>query len=60
MKVKDLIKELEKQNQEKEVFIQQGEEYDYMSVYTVKEMDIINMNSIYEDEEINAIVIKYQ
>ena len=57
MKVKDLIIELQKQDPEKEVMIQQGEDYDYMAIYTVKELEIIDMTS--DDEEITAVVIDY-
>lgn len=60
MKVKDLINELLKHDQQKEVFIQQGEEYDYMKVYSIKEKQLNNLDSIDEDEIINAVVIKYQ
>ena len=61
MKVKDLIKQLEKQDPEKEVFIQQGEEQDYMTVYTVRECEIIPEDFIHReiDEVVNAVVIDY-
>jgi hypothetical protein len=60
MKVKDLIEELKKQDPEKEVMIQQGEEYDYMTVYTVKTKEVVGMlsNDI-EDNVIEAVVIEY-
>ena len=54
MKVKDLIKSLQKQDPEKEVMIQQGEEFDYMSVHTVKEMYVD-----VDEEMILSVVIKY-
>jgi len=55
MKVKELILELLNQDQEKEVMIQQGEEFDYMAVYTIKEKELI----FDIDEEITAVVIEY-
>jgi hypothetical protein len=60
MKVKQLIAELQKQDPEKEVMIQQGEEYDYMAVYTVKEKEL--SDATYDDDEdltIKAVVIEY-
>ena len=60
MKNKDLIHELQKLDPDKEVMIQQGEDYDYMAVYSVKEKEVINMESTDDDEEISAIVIEYQ
>jgi len=59
MKVKDLIKELQKQDPEKEVMIQQGEEADYMKAYTVKVKDLVDMNDIIDDGIIQAVVIEY-
>ena len=59
MKVKDLIKELEKQDPEKEVMIQQGEEFDYMVAYTVKEKDLVDMINVVDDGIIQAVVIEY-
>ena len=55
MKVKDLIKELEKQDPEKEVMIQQGEDYDYAEAMLVEIQELVNM----EDEEITAVVINF-
>lgn len=63
MKVKELIELLKQQDPEKEVFIQQGEEYDYMTVCTVKGKEIRNADEDDEDNEdfiIDAIVIEYQ
>lgn len=57
MTVKQLITELQKHNPEKEVYIQQGEEYEYMTVYTVREKAIFD---VHEDNEINIVVIEYQ
>lgn len=38
--------------------IQQGEEYDYMVAYSVKEKDLVDMNDV--DEGIfTAVVIEY-
>jgi len=59
MKVKDLIKELQKQNPEKEVMIQQGEEFDYMKAYTVKEVELWDENAPEEEDNIDVVVIEY-
>ena len=60
MKVKELIEMLQKQDPEKEVFIQQGEEYDYMRVYSVREKELLDVDGIEEDDEvIKAVVIEY-
>jgi len=59
MKVKELIQILQKQDPEKEVMIQQGEEYDYMTVHSVKEKDLIDMDDLTEDGEITAVVLQY-
>ena len=56
MKVKELIELLKKQNPEKEVMIQQGEDYDYMHAYFVREI-LIDMDEA--DELIEAVVIEY-
>jgi hypothetical protein len=61
MKVKELIELLQGQDPEKEVFIQQGEEVDYMVVYSVREKELINDDEWSNDdaEEIKAVVIEY-
>jgi len=59
MKVKDLIEELKKQDPEKEVMIQQGEEYDYMKAYTVKLAELWDVNSVQDDDTMNVVVIEY-
>ena len=59
MKVKDLIKELQKQDPEKEVMIQQGEEFDYMKAYTVKEVELWDANAPEEDDTMDVVVIEY-
>ena len=59
MKVRDLIEELKKQDPEKEVMIQQGEEYDYMKAYTVKLAELWDMNSVQDDDIMNVVVIEY-
>lgn len=61
MRVKDLIKELQKQDPEKEVMIQQGEEFDYMKAYTVKEKDLVNMDEITDGDDgvLSVVVIEY-
>ena len=59
MKTKELINLLKKQDPDKEVLIQQGEEWDYMKAYSVEELEIFDMDGIEEDEIIDAVVIKY-
>ena len=59
MKVKDLIKELQKQDPEKEVMIQQGEEFDYMKAYTVKDVELWDANAPEEDDTMDVVVIDY-
>ena len=59
MKVKELIELLKKQDPEKPVMIQQGEEFDYMDVYSVKEQDVVHEDSD-DDSPIVAVVIEYQ
>lgn len=59
MKVKELIQLLSKQDPEKKVMIQQGEEYDYMLAYSVKEKDLIDMDNIVDDSIVTAVVIEY-
>jgi hypothetical protein len=56
MKVKDLIEQLKKQDPEKDVMIQQGEEFDYMLAHSVKVMELADEE---EEENIEAVVIKY-
>ena len=56
MKVKELIDLLSKQDPEKEVMIQQGEEYEYMIAYSVKEMDLVDWD---HDNVITVVVIEY-
>lgn len=58
MKVKDLIEQLKKQDPEKDVMIQQGEEFDYMLAHSVRVIELADCLS--EDEEnIEAVVIQY-
>jgi len=59
MKVKELIDLLSKQDPEKEVMIQQGEEYDYMVAYTVKEATLCDANAPEEDDTMDVVVIEY-
>jgi hypothetical protein len=59
MKVKDLILLLAQHPLEKEVFIQQGEEYDYMRAYSVKEKTLIDADSVDNNFETDAVVIEY-
>lgn len=60
MKVKELIELLKKHDPEKEVMIQQGEEYDYMTVHRVRAKTVYDADSITVEETIKAIVIEYQ
>ena len=59
MKVKELIKILSKHDPEKEVMIQQGEEYDYMVAYSVKEKVLSDMDYVVDDGIVKAVVIEY-
>lgn len=59
MKVIELIELLKKQDPEKEVMIQQGEEYDYMIAHSVKEKELIDMDDAIDDGIISAVVIEY-
>jgi hypothetical protein len=58
MKVKELIDQLKNQDPEKEVMIQQGYDWDYMTVHTVREEEILDMDGV-NDEIIKAVVIEY-
>ena len=57
MKVKEMIAELLKHDQDKQVMIQQGEEQDYMLAYTIKEKELADTNSV--DDMREVIVIEY-
>jgi hypothetical protein len=59
MKVKELIALLSKQDAEMPVMIQQGEDYQYMRVYSVKEKDLVDADNVVEDGVITAVVIEY-
>lgn len=59
MKVKELIAELQKQDPEKVVMIQQGEEFDYMKAYTVNEVELWDANAPEEDDTMDVVVINY-
>ena len=59
MEVKELIAELQKQDPEKEVMIQQGEEFDYMKAYTVKEAELWDADAPEEDDIMEVVVIEY-
>jgi hypothetical protein len=59
MKVKELIEELKKQDPEKEVFIQQRGEFDYMKAYTVRKTELWDANSSEDYITINVVVIEY-
>lgn len=51
MKAKELIEALNKLNPEKEVMIQQGGDHDYMTVHTVKEMQVWDEDGEGDDED---------
>lgn len=57
MKVSELISELQKHDPEKEVMIQQGEEFRYMRVYSVREKDFL-MEYTMEIEQ--CVTIEYE
>ncbi len=57
MKVKDLISLLQKEDPEKEVLIQQGEEHDYMVAHSVREKDVTDVYN--EETIIEVVVIEY-
>ena len=59
MKVKDLIKELQKHDPEKLVCIQQGEEFDYMIAQTVTEFELWDERTVDEDATFEAVAIMY-
>ena len=59
MKVKDLIKELQKHDPEKLVCIQQGEEFDYMLVQSVTKVELYDERNIDEDATYEAVAIMY-
>lgn len=59
MNVKELIAELKKQDPEKKVMIQQSEEFDYMTAYTVKETELLDANAPEEDDTMDVVVIEY-
>ena len=46
--------------EDKEVFIQQGEDFDYMTVYSVKQITLSDEDESNLNDEIDAVVIKYQ
>lgn len=56
MKVSELIELLKGYDPEKEVMIQQGEEFDYMVVYTVREKDVYDGDF---EEDKSVVVIEY-
>lgn len=46
MKVKHLIKKLQKQDPEKEVMIQQGEEFAYALAQRVKKLEVVEFEDL--------------
>ena len=64
MKVKELIELLKKQDQDKDVYIQQGEEPDYMQAQNIRETQLINWEYEFDasganDDLIDVVVIEY-
>ena len=39
--------------------IQQGEEYDYMIAYSVKEKDLVDIDDVIDGGIVTAVVIEY-
>jgi hypothetical protein len=56
MKVCELMEMLKHQDPNKEVMIQQGEEFDYMTVYTVRRLEVINPD---DEDPTDAVVIEF-
>ena len=56
MKVFELIELLKHQDPDKEVMIQQGEEFDYMAVYSVRRLEVINDD---DEDPTEAVCIEY-
>jgi hypothetical protein len=56
MKVSELIGLLQQQDPDKEVMIQQGEEYDYMAVYSVRVVEVTNLD---DEDNTEAVCIEY-
>jgi hypothetical protein len=59
MTVQELINELKKHDPAKQVMIQQGEDFDYMAVYSVKEKELFSEEEINNDGILKAVVIEY-
>ena len=59
MKVKELIALLQQQDQEKELMIQQGMEFDYTLAYSVREMELVDMTDDSDEPEKMYVVIEY-
>lgn len=58
MKVKELIALLQSQDQEKDVAIQQGEDFDFTMVYSVKEQEVF-FEETESDEKRIVVTINY-
>jgi hypothetical protein len=56
MKVSELIGLLQQQDPDKEVMIQQGEEFDYMAVYSVRVVEVTHLD---DEENTEAVCIEY-
>jgi hypothetical protein len=56
MKVKELIEELKKQDQDAVVYTQQGGQHHYMESQTIRTSDIYDEN---DNTVTNAVIIQY-
>lgn len=59
MTVQELIEELQKQDPDKSVMIQQGEEHDYMAIHTVKEREVWDADTPDEDDTMVIVAIEF-
>ena len=57
--VGDAIRLLQEQDLTKPLYIQQGEEHDFMQAYDVIPMELWDVHSLKDDDTINAVVITY-
>lgn len=57
MTVTELIDKLASMPANKEVYIQQGEEFDYTMIHNVKELEVVSWN---EEDSVEAVVINFQ
>ena len=57
---RQLIELIQEQDLDLPVFIQQGEEYEYITAYGVSKMTLQDVESLDEDDTVEAVVIRYQ